>query len=81
LERDVVSGLSLTADEIDVVVSALWDYKLETQQYLLGYGDEDAHDACCKTSELRTVRRRKQKDSLEERLRVTESAIAKLDPR
>ena len=72
---------TLTPQERQAAVAALWAYRSETQHYLRGYGDSDSgHAECCEVAKARAVRRAEERASLTERLRDIDRALQSLDP-
>jgi hypothetical protein len=71
----------LSADETSAAVAALYAYRAETTHYLRGYEHgASGHDDCCPVARALSERRRTERDALNARLRVIDSALMTLDP-
>jgi hypothetical protein len=74
-----MTKISFTADELAAVETALFAYKIETEGYLSSYRSRVAgHDECCPTARAVQARRHEEWASLEDRWRMINTALAKV---
>lgn len=67
--------------ERQAAVAALYAYREETISYLRHYDQPDlTHEDCCAVARARAVRRREERDSLNDRLRTIDGALMALNP-
>jgi hypothetical protein len=79
--KPLIIELELIGDEVGTVASALWDYRVETEGYLRNYDVMlDGHDDCCEVARARRGLREREKVSLEQRLALINSVLARVDP-